>query len=299
MTTGGASVKLTEILARTGFVITAEVGPPKGADPAAALAAAQAAARVADAVNVTDGQGAVMRMSPLALARLLLEGGVTPVWQVTCRDRNRIALQADLLAAAALGIENVLVVTGDHMMLGDHPDAKAVFDLDSVQLLRVARELNEGRDMAGQALEGAPDLCLGAVVAPEADNLELQLLKMRKKVDAGAQFFQTQAVFDPARFERFMDRAAPLGVPVLAGIIPVRSPKMARFMNARIPGVNVPPALIQMLNEAAPGDVRRVGLDIAGEIAAAVAGCCSGLHIMAQGWEDALPAIVAVSGRSD
>lgn len=289
-------VKLTEILARQGFVITAEVGPPKGADPTETVAAARRAARVADAVNVTDGQGAIMRMSPLAVARLLREEEIEPVWQVTCRDRNRIALQSDLLAAHALGIRNVLVVTGDHMMLGDHPDAKAVFDLDSVQLLRVAADLNRGQDMGGHALESPPDLCLGAVVAPEADNLELQLLKMRKKADAGAQFFQTQAVFDPARFERFMDRAAPLGVPVLAGIIPVRSPRMARFMNARIPGVNVPPWIIQMLNEAAPGDRRRVGLDIAGQIAAAVAGRCQGLHIMTQGWEDALPAIAAAVG---
>jgi 5,10-methylenetetrahydrofolate reductase len=300
MTDGGcATVKLTEILARKGFVITTEVGPPKGADPTATLVAARVAAQVADAVNITDGQGAVMRMSPVAIARLLVEEGIEPVWQVACRDRNRIALQADLLAAHALGIRNVLVVTGDHMMLGDHPDAKAVFDLDSVQLLRVAQELNDGRDMAGQELESAPDLCLGAVVAPEADNLELQLLKMRKKVDAGAQFFQTQAIFDPARFERFMERAAPLGAPVFAGIIPVKSPRMARFMNARIPGVNVPPAFIQMLNEAAPGDVRRVGLELATQIAAAVADRCQGLHIMAQGWDEALPAIAAAIGRAD
>ncbi|MGD9497977.1 MAG: methylenetetrahydrofolate reductase [Armatimonadota bacterium] len=291
-------MKLTQILACKGFVITAEVGPPKGADPAAALAAARAAAQVADAVNITDGQGAVMRMSPLGLGRLLVEDSITPVWQVTCRDRNRIALQADLLAAYALGIRNVLVVTGDHMIRGDHPDAKAVFDLDSVQLLRVAGELNRGQDMAGQALDSAPDLCLGAVVAPEADNLELQLVKMRKKVDAGAQFFQTQAVFEPARFERFMARAAPLGAPVLAGIIPVRSPRMARFMNARIPGVEVPTWIIQRLNEADPADLRAVALEIAGQIAAAVAPCCQGLHIMVQGWGDALPAIAAAAGRA-
>ncbi len=289
--------KLTEVVAQHGFAVTGEVAPPRGADPSKALAAARMVARVADAVNVTDGQGAMLRMSPLAMARLMKEQGIEPVWQVTCRDRNRIALQADLLAAHALGVRNVLIVTGDHMVLGDHPDARSVFELDSVQLLHVARGLNEGRDMTGAPLAAATNLCLGAVVAPEADNVELQILKLRKKIDAGAEFIQTQAVFDPPRFERFMARAGALGVPVLAGLIPVKSPRMARFMNARIPGVNVPPWLIQRLNEADPGDLRAVALELAGQIAAAVAPCCQGLHIMAQGWEDAMGEIVAAVAR--
>jgi len=294
--TSAAGTKLTELVARRGFAVTAEVAPPRGGDPEAALQAARVAARVADAINVTDGQGAMLRMSPLAVARLLREEGIEPVWQLTCRDRNRIALQGELLAAHALGVRNALIVTGDHMVLGDHPDAKAVFDLDSVQLLHIARGLNRGEDMTGAALETPTDLCLGAVVAPEADNVEVQLLKLRKKVDAGAQFAQTQAVFDPPRFERFMTHAGALGVPVLAGLIPVKSPRMARFMNARIPGVNVPPWIIQRLNEADPGDLRSVALEIAGQIAAAVAPCCQGLHIMAQGWEDALGEIAAAAG---
>jgi methylenetetrahydrofolate reductase (NADPH) len=294
-------MKLTEIVRSRGFALTAEVAPPKGSDPAGALEAARQAARHVDAVNVTDGQGAAMRMSPLAIARLLVEDGIEPIWQTTCRDRNRIALQADLLAAAALGVENALIVTGDHMVLGDHPGAKPVFGLDSVQLLRAVTEMRAGRDMAGNALEAPLEMCAGAVVAPEADNAELQLMKLRKKVDAGAQFIQTQAVFEPASFMRFMDRAGELGVPVLAGIIPVTSPRMARFLNARVPGVNVPPWVIQRLNEADSADLRRVAGEVSGQIAAAVVERCEGLQIMAQHSPDLLPAILSVAGlaRSD
>jgi len=292
-------MKLTEIVAERGFAVTAEVAPPKGADPSDALTEARELARDVDAVNVTDGQSATMRMAPLAVARLMIEAGVVPVWQTTCRDRNRIALQADLLAADALGVENALIVTGDHMVLGDHPDAKPVFGLDSVQLLHVAREMRAGRDLAGNELSAPLRLCTGAVVAPEADNVDLQLIKLRKKIDAGAQFIQTQAVFDPAAFARFMTRAELSGVPVLAGIIPVTSPRMARFMNARIPGVNVPTWVIQRLNEAEIADRRRVGAEMAGEIAAAVLSHCQGLHIMAQGGADLLPEVLSSAGVRD
>lgn len=286
---------LTEIVAERGLAITAEVAPPKGSDPSDALAEAREMGEYVDAVNVTDGQGATMRMSPLAVARLMIEEGLTPVWQTTCRDRNRIALQGDLLAAAALGVENALIVTGDHMVLGDHPGAKPVFGLDSVQLLHVAGEMRAGRDLAGNELSSPLRMCTGAVVAPEADNVELQLMKLRKKVDAGAEFIQTQAVFDPAAFARFMERASLSGVPVLAGIIPVTSPQMARFMNARIPGVNVPTWIIQRLNEAEIADRPRVGAEIAGQIARAVLASCEGLHIMALGGAEMLPEILSIA----
>ncbi len=289
-------MKLTEIVRTRGHAITAEVAPPKGCDPSQALEAARCAARFVDAVNVTDGQGAAMRMSPIAISRLMLEEGLEPVWQITCRDRNRIALQSDFLAAAALGIENALVLTGDHMVLGDHPGAKPVFGLDSVQLLHAAGALSQGRDLAGNELDSPTDICVGAVTSPEADNVELQLMKLRKKVDAGAQFIQTQAVFEPGAFMRFMDRAGELGAPVLAGIIPVTSPRMARFLNARVPGVNVPPWVIQRLNEASPEDLREVAGEIAGQIAAAVLDHCEGLHIMAQHSLDLLPQILSVAG---
>ena len=289
-------MKLTQIVADRGFVVTAEVAPPKGPDPSQALAEARELARLVDAVNVTDGQGATMRMAPLALARLMIDEGITPIWQTTCRDRNRIALQADLLAADALGVENALIVTGDHMVLGDHPGAKPVFGLDSVQLLHVARKMRGGQDLAGNELSTPLRLSTGAVVAPEADNADLQLMKLRKKVEAGAQFVQTQAVFDPAAFARFMRRADLQGIPVLAGIIPVTSPRMARFMNARIPGVNVPTWVIQLLNEAEIEERCRVGAEIAGQIAGAVLPSCRGLHIMAQGGADLVPAILSTAG---
>ncbi|MFO8080637.1 MAG: methylenetetrahydrofolate reductase [Armatimonadota bacterium] len=289
-------MKLTEIVAERGFAVTAEVAPPKGADPSEVLAEAREIGAHVDAINVTDGQGATMRMSPLAVARLMIEEGLTPVWQITCRDRNRIALQGDLLAADALGVENALIVTGDHMVLGDHPGAKPVFGLDSVQLLHVAGEMRAGRDLAGNEMASPLRLSTGAVVAPEADNIDLQLIKLRKKIDAGAEFIQTQAVFEPAAFARFMQRAELAGIPVLAGIIPVTSPRVARFMNARIPGVNVPTWVIQLLNEAEMGDRKRVGAEIAGQIAHAILPACQGLHIMARGGADLLPGILEMAG---
>jgi 5,10-methylenetetrahydrofolate reductase len=289
-------VKLTEIVAQRGFAVTAEVAPPKGSDPAEVLAEAHEVAEHVDAVNVTDGQGATMRMAPLGLARLMIEEGLTPVWQATCRDRNRIALQADLLAADALGVESALIVTGDHMVLGDHPGAKPVFGLDSVQLLHVVGQMRSGTDLAGNELSAPLRLSAGAVVAPEADNVDLQIMKLRKKIDAGAEFIQTQAVFDPAAFARFVERAEVSGVPILAGIIPVTSPRMARFMNAQIPGVNVPTWVIQLLNEAPVEDRRRVGAEIAGQIAGAVLRSCQGLHVMAQGGADLLPDVLSIAG---
>ncbi len=289
-------MKLTEVVQERGVAVTAEVAPPKGADPSEAVAEAQQLARWVDAINVTDGQGAKMHMSPLAVARLMIEAGVTPIWQLTCRDRNRIALQSDLLAADALGVENALIITGDHMVLGDHPGAKPVFGIDSVQLLRVAQQMRGGEDLAGNELDAPLRMCTGAVVAPEGDNVELQRIKLRKKLDAGAQFIQTQAVFDPAAFTRFVERADIGDVPVLAGIIPVTSPRMARFMNARIPGINVPPWVIQRLNEAEMADRPRVGAEVAGQIAASVLPACRGLHIMAQGKAGLLPQILGTAG---
>jgi len=286
-------VKLTQIAEGKGFVITAEIAPPHGADPEPSLVHARAMAGVVDAINVTDGQGANMRMGSLAVCRLLRDEGIEPVAQLTCRDRNRIALQSELLSAAGLGIENVLVVTGDHVALGDHPQAKAVFDLDSVQLLRTARDLCEGRSLAGHELDCASELCVGAVVAPEADNLDMQIIKMRKKVDAGAEFFQTQAVFDPQVFAHFMQQVGQLGVPVLAGIIPVRSATAARFLNARVPGVNVPTWIMHRLNETAQGDRRKVAVEIASQIMAAISGMCQGVHLMPHAMSAMVPEMLA------
>lgn len=289
-------MKLTTRFVEGAFVITGEVGPSKGADASDVLAGAAKMGSVVDAVNVTDSQSAVMRLGSMAVAHLLKQEGIEPVYQLTCRDRNRIALQSDLLSAAALGIENVLCITGDHMVLGDHPEAKKVFDLDSVQLLATAKGLNEGRDLAGHEVDPAPDLCLGAVVNPGSDDLEMQLLKMRKKIDVGAEFFQTQALFDPDTFARFMDKAARFGVPVMVGMIPLKSAAMATFMDRNIAGVCVPKAIINRLSDTPKEDRKKVSIEIAVGLARKMKGMCQGIHLMPLGWDDVVAPIVESAG---
>jgi 5,10-methylenetetrahydrofolate reductase len=208
-----------------------------------------------------------------------------------------LALQSDLLSAAVLGIDNVLSITGDLPVLGDHPEAKPVYDLDSVQLLWVMNKLNEGFDMQGNELKGKPNFCTGAVVNPGADTeaaRELQLIKMEKKIAAGARFFQTQAIYDPAAFEKFMKRAGKFGVPVLAGIIPLKSAGMARFMNKNVSGVFVPDELIEKMTGAE--DKTQMGIAIAAELIKELKGMCQGVHIMAIGWEKKVPLVLEAAG---
>ncbi len=289
-------MKFTELFEQGRFVVTGEVGPSKGSDAEDAIRGARIMAPAVDAVNVTDNQSAVMRLGSLAVCRLLKQEGIEPVFQLTCRDRNRIALQSDLLSATALGVENVLILTGDHPVLGDHPEAKTVFDLDSVQLLAAARGLNQGHDMAGHELDRPTALCLGAVVNPGSDELETQLIKMEKKIEAGAEFFQTQAVYDSAVFARFMERAARFGVPVMVGIVPLKSAGMAKFMNANVAGVHVPDNVIQRMAGVPKSDRKKVSLEIAVELIAEMKGMCQGVHIMPLGWEALVPEIVAAAG---
>jgi methylenetetrahydrofolate reductase (NADPH) len=272
------------------FVVTAEVAPPKGVDVAGGLATARAFSGI-DAVNVTDNQGANMRMSPLALAALLLREGIEPILQLTCRDRNRMALQSDLLGAAALGIENLLLLSGDHPSFGDHPQARAVFDLDSVQLLQAVNGLNAGHDLSGAKLTGATNFFSGAAMTPEAEPFELIFQKYSKKVDAGARFFQTQAVYNLDKMDTFMTAARPLGCPVLFGILLLKSAGMARFLNANIPGVRVSQDLIDRLSSAAnPLDE---GVAIAREQVAYARENCQGVHLMTLGHEDRIPDILS------
>ncbi|HEY6871122.1 MAG TPA: methylenetetrahydrofolate reductase [Geobacteraceae bacterium] len=280
------------------FVITAEVCPPKGCDCAEFLAKARALHGIADAINVTDNQGANMRISPLAAAALLVREGIEPIFQLTCRDRNRMALQSDLLGAAALGIRNVLALTGDHISFGDHRQAKPVFDLDSVQLLRAIGVLTGGTDLAGNRLRGTPAFYPGAAAAPEATPFEPTLAKLEKKAAAGARFLQTQAVFDPEKLCAFREAVAPLGVKVIAGILLLKSAKMARFVTSNIPGLRVPDHLIAELEGAA--DPLACGVEIASRLAAQATPFCDGLHIMAMGREDLIPEIVkAAKANSD
>jgi len=285
-------MKLADLFAEGRFVVTGEVGPPKGVRADAAIEGAQQMAEVVDAVNVTDNQSAVMRLGSLAVCCLLEEKGVEPVFQLTCRDRNRIGLQSDLLSAAALGVENVLAITGDHMALGDHPEAKKVFDLDSVQLLAAARTLREGADLAGHELESAPDYCLGAVVNPGSDELETQLIKMEKKIEAGAEFFQTQAVFEPELFSRFMARAGAFGVPVMVGVVPLKSAGMARFMTRNIAGVRVPEEMVKHMADTPRRDRRKAAVDLSAGLIREMRDLCQGIHIMPLGWDDLVADIV-------
>jgi 5,10-methylenetetrahydrofolate reductase len=285
---------LHERLGGGGFVVTSEVAPPKGTDVAEMLEGAERLWPRVDAINITDQQSSVMRLGSLIASRLLIEKGIEPVYQLTCRDRNRIALQSDLLSAWAAGVRNVLCLTGDHVSLGDFPDAKPVFDLDSVTLLEAANALNQGEDMGGNALEGTPSFCLGAVVTPEADPVELQIIKMEKKARAGAVFFQTQAVFDLESFGGFMDRVRPLGIPVMAGIILLKSPGMARFMNRNVAGVRVPEALIKEIGDAE--DRVETSIRIAARLVKGVRELCQGVHIMPIGWEAHVPAVLDEAG---
>jgi methylenetetrahydrofolate reductase (NADPH) len=279
------------------FVVTAEVGPLKGTDTTELMEAAEMLKGKVDAANVTDQQSSVMRLGSLAVCHLLKTKGLEPVLQMTCRDRNRLALQSDLLSAAVLGIENVLSITGDLPVLGDHPQAKPVFDLDSVQLLWVINKMNEGHDMQGNELKGQPHFFPGAVVNPGADTeaaRELQLIKMEKKVAAGARFFQTQAIYEPEAFAKFMKRAGKLGVPVLAGIIPLKSAGMAKYMNKNVSGVFVPDKLIEKMTTAE--DKTQMGIRIAADLIKELRGMCQGVHIMAIGWEKKVPLVLEAAG---
>jgi methylenetetrahydrofolate reductase (NADPH) len=279
------------------FVVTCEVGPLKGTDTVEIKEAAELLRGKVDAANVTDQQSSVMRLGSMAVSYLLKEKGLEPIYQMTCRDRNRIALQSDLLSASVLGIENVLAITGDLPALGDHPQAMPVYDLDSVQLLSVISRLNQGYDMNGNELQGAPSFFPGAVVNPGADteaSYELQILKMEKKVAAGARFFQTQAIYDVESFSKFMKRVEGFGVPVLAGIIPLKSANMARFMNKNVAGVFVPEDLIKQMVDAE--NKAETGIRIAADLIKQLKGLCQGVHIMAIGWEKRVPQILDTAG---
>ena len=290
-------MSLQSVLESGKFVVTAEIGPLKGTDTTEIKEVAELLRRRVDAANITDQQSSVMRLGSLATCYLVKEEGLDPVFQMTCRDRNRLALQSDLLSASVLGIENVLAITGDLPSLGDHPQAKPVYDLDSVQLLWVIKRLNEGYDMVGNELQGKPNFFSGAVVNPGADTeaaFELQIIKMEKKIAAGAKFFQTQAVYDPDAFAKFMKRAEGFNIPILAGIIPLKSAGMARFMNKNVAGVFVPEELINKM--AAAEDKVQTGIEIAANLIKELKGLCQGVHIMAIGWEKKVPAILDAAG---
>jgi len=295
--------KLQEELSAGHFVVTGEVGPPKGTNIGPMMEEAEHYLKDAvTAVNVTDLQTAVMRVGSLAICRLLSEAGIEPVFQMVCRDRNRLALQSDLLSAAVLGIENVLALTGDHIVMGDHPEARPVYDLDSVGLLQAMTRLESGTDMGldmkGKAneLDGAPRLFKGCCVTPCGANVEAQVIKLEKKVQAGARFVQTQAVYDPASFETFMRKVEHLKVPILVGIVMLKSAGMAKYMNRSVPGVQVPEGIIKRMAEAAKEDREKVSVEICGELISGMKPLCQGAHLMTLGWDHCVPDIIAAAG---
>ena len=293
-------MKLTERFKSERFVVTSEVGPMKGCIRDGVvpefLQEAKKVAGCVHAVNVTDNQSAVMKLGSLASSVYLKREGIEPIFQMTCRDRNRIALQSDLLSACSLGIENVLCLTGDHIKLGDHKSAKAVFDIDSVQLIAMASNLNRGYDMVGNRLTGPTSMAIGAVVNPSFEPLDLQLMKMEKKIEAGAQFFQTQAVYDPGLFESFVKKAAQFGVPIQYGIVIVKSPEMARFMNDHVSGVRVPDSFIEEIASAPRDGRKEKAIEMTARLVAEIAPMVQGVHFMPLGWSDVVPKVLARAG---
>lgn len=292
-------MRITKLFEADEFVLTAEVGPPKGIDlePLLGDAHQYLKSRV-HALNVTDNQSSVMRTGSLATCKVLKDQGLLPIFQMTCRDRNRIALQSDALSAALLGIENLLLLTGDYTTLGDHPQAKPVFDLDSVSLLHAVKRLEEGYDLSGNALIGAPPkFAKGAVVSPCSDSVDIQLAKMEAKVVAGAQYFQTQGVFEPDKFCEFMEKAKQFDVPVQVGLIIPKSVGMCRFMNNNVAGVHVPEEMIEEL-KANPEKTKAgdSGVEIAARLIEECKDYCQGVHIMALGWENRIPEILDLAG---
>ncbi|MBI5642949.1 MAG: methylenetetrahydrofolate reductase [Deltaproteobacteria bacterium] len=283
-------MSLKEELNSGKFVTTAEICPPRGTDAAEFIKKARLLKGRIAAANVTDNQRAVMRLSSLACSVILLKEGLDPVFQMTCRDRNRLALQSDIMGAWALGVRNILALTGDHVSAGDHREAKAVFDLDSVQLVSVIDTLNHGRNMNNTELRGATDFFLGAVVAPEATPWEPEEIKFEKKVAAGAKFFQTQAIFDMEKFKTFFDFADKTGAKVLGGILLLKSSKMAHYLNNNVPGVHVPQNLIEELEGA--NDQLEKGIEIASRQVRELKRFCHGAHIMAIGQEESVVKIL-------
>ena len=291
-------MKITELFERGEFVVSAEVGPPKGFHVEHLLEDAKKYLSGISAVNVTDNQSSVMRLGSLAMSKALMDQGLTPIYQLTCRDRNRIALQSDLLSAAMFGIENLLLLTGDHTKLGDHPQAKPVFDLDSVSLIHAVTRLEAGVDLGGNELVGEPPkFAKGAVVSPCSDSVDAQLAKMERKVQAGADYFQTQAVFEPEKFIKFMEKAKQFGKPVQVGIIIPKSAGMAKFMNNNVAGIHVPDEMIEELKKDKEKTKAGItGVEIAARIIKECRPYCQGVHIMALGWEDKVPELLKQAG---
>jgi 5,10-methylenetetrahydrofolate reductase len=280
------------------FVISSEIGPPKGTNLEGMRHHIEILKDIVDGINVTDHQSSVMRFPSIGGCLEIKERGGEPILQMTCRDRNQMALQAELLLAYTRGIGNVLCLTGDAVPVGDHKEAKGVFELDSSQLLRAIRQMESGKDLGGNDLDGAVEFCAGAIVTPEANPIEPQLIKFEKKIEAGAEFIQTQAIYDLENFSKFMEYARQFPVKILAGIVLLVSARMAKYMNNNVPGIFVPQNLIEELEDAPKGEALNTGIEIAGRMIATLKNenICDGVHIMAIGKEEVVPDILAAAG---
>jgi 5,10-methylenetetrahydrofolate reductase len=296
-----AGTNLEKVLASGNFAVTAEVGPPKGTGTAGVQRKGEALRSNCDALNVTDNQTAIVRMSSVAGCVLLKQLGAEPVMQMVCRDRNRIALQSDVLGAVALGINNILCLTGDHQKLGNHPSAKSVFDIDSIQLIDTLRQMrDEKKFINGEDVSGEIPLFIGAAENPFADPFEFRVVRLAKKVKAGADFIQTQGIFNIEKFARWMEKAVEKSLDkqthILAGVIPLRSAGMARYMRDYVPGIEVPEEFVSRMAEAK--DAKEEGMQICLELIEQVRKIpgVHGVHIMAVGWEDIVPLMVEKAG---
>jgi len=293
---------LERVLSEGKFAVTAEVGPPKGSDPEKITSKAKIVKSFADAFNITDNQTAVVRLSSMGGSVILLNMGLEPIMQITCRDRNRIALQSDVLGAASLGIKNMLFLTGDHQSFGNHPQAKGVYDIDSIQLVKIIKDLRDQGIFASgdKVLAKNPDVYIGAAANPFADPFEIRVDRLETKVDAGADFIQTQSVFNVEKFNTWMDEVCSRGldkkVHILAGITPLKSLKMTERMKFYVPGVDVPDSIYNRIKKAE--DPKQEGFDIALELIDEIKKIkgIHGLHITALFWEDIVPSLVNESG---
>lgn len=275
------------------FVITSEIFPPKGTDITGFVQKAGLLKHLVDGINVTDNQRAVMRISSLAASRILLDAKTDPIYQITCRDRNRLALQSDLIGASAMGIKNTLALSGDHPNNGDHPEAKPVYDLDTIQLIRTAKGLNNGVDLQGHKLSGKTDLLIGAVCNPVYENMALQYHMIEKKIESGARFFQTQAIFDAGLFKTFLNNIKHKKIRFLAGILPLKSAKMARVLNEKVPGIVIPEDIIVDIEKAS--DPLKRGLQICASLIKELRKFADGVHIMAINFEEKIPEILELA----
>jgi methylenetetrahydrofolate reductase (NADPH) len=291
--------RLKKVLDRGDFAVTAECGPPKGADPDVVKSKGKLLNGYVDSINVTDNQTAVVRLCSLAACALLKSEGLDPVFQLVTRDRNRIALQSDILGASALGIRNILCLTGDHQSFGNQPQAKGVFDLDSIQLIQAVRQMRDAAQiMGGDALTEPPHLFIGAVENPFADPFKYRVARLATKVDAGAEFIQTQCIFNLNRFRKWIELAKDQGldnkVYILGGITPLKSARMAEYMAKQVAGMEIPEDIIRRMKSAPAKEQRKEGVRIAVETIQALREMhgVHGIHIMAIEWEEIVPQIV-------